>query len=800
MRSSIRFFGSFLLLLDISVQVSAQCGALVTYRQHADLLRSAPRCLLDGCSQGLNDSTISSPCPSKSPCSAYWNMFVEHFDQKNPWCSDCGSDVACRISGWPVLNATTLCQTSPNHILFGEEGCCVQGDEPFQLAKWTGSLCNGTEWREQFEICGGMACLDWREWIMPWNWTVQNTFLSPDQQVCKAPSKYLAIYAGEHFFWLVATFGIGFLRLWIAKHEEANNRSIFRYLLISTWAHLRSKQNTNESIKEKLVAEGEHLRPSITDPLKWGFPVIMGVVLAGLQLGFNFWVAHIIKSAPGYNEVPLHMLALLFCCRPRLSWLSCLLALLPDSLLERAFKFKHKGDGLWAAKLVLSSVAVSSAVTEAIMQLLGAYFLGTTANVGRLRGFYTVHQLRPKMWGQDARRMYLGALFWSMLCIPLLGAWFLIALFFSTVYHAVAGWRRKIFRFLEKKEENVPEIVQGPVKRLRDYINPDPVITGSTDTQPQGAYDQPYEYYGDQPQPVIQEDPFADQPTRYEGPGSGNFSNDLPMPVRYDSRRSQYSAVAQSEFNDQPMRARGSAYEDNRVASGGYIPTPSAVQRRTPSGSQYNSLAQTDDTSPRAATAGYIQNSSATQRRTASGSQYYSLAHTDDISPRAASGSYAQSPSATQRRTASGSQYNSLAQTDNMDTIDIVEDQPLAVSSRSPLRHEVTVPSHRDAANASLLVSSAGAAPRPDPPSSSGNSSRKKRSDYTDKVNWKWQGWESKIIWAGAVLGMLAYAAQWIFWDGFVKASGDRFCPPNFWKVNGVWWGGAFVCESSLPS
>jgi hypothetical protein len=743
-----------LLLALLQCRVAAQCGSLVTYRQHADLLGSAPRCLRDGCSQGESSNTISSQCLTTSPCFGYWSMFVQQFDPDHSWCSACTGDVACRIQGWPVMNATAMCQSTPNQVLFGQGGCCTQGDEPFELAKWTGVMCNGSEWREQFDICGGMACLDWREWIMPWNWTVHNSSLPTDKTDCKAPSEYLAIYAYEHLAWLLVSFIIGAFRLWLAKHEEHTNLSIFRFLLIVTWANIRSPRNSNTMIKEKLLDEGEHLRPSFTDPLKWGFPVLMGVALAGLQLGFNFWVAHIIKSADGYEEVPLPMLALLFCCRPRLSWLACLLALTPDHWLEKVFKFKHKGDGLWAAKLVLSSVAVSSAVSESIMQLLGAYFLGTTANVGRERGFYFIHHLRPKMWGRDARRMYIGALLWVMLCIPLLVAWFFVALFFAEVFHAVGGWRRSIFNFLKNKDVKVS-------KSILDYINPDTKTAHSAQPRSEPK-DQPREYYiPDQPFQAASEDPFADQPTRYNGPASGSLFNDLPMPVRQDNRRSRYSQLTQhTEFNDQPMRAQHAIISGQREVARGYIQALSLTQRRTASGSQYNALAQAEDTMYRAPSSGYIQ-----------------------------------SPSMTQRRTTSGSHYNSLAQDDHMDNIETSDDQPLPIPGTSPLGHETTLPSQRNGSGAPLLMPSAHDAPRDssNPPPSSGGGSSNKRDEYTGTVNWKWQGWESKIIWAGAFLGMLAYAAQWVFWDGFIKTSGDRFCPPRLATIKGIWGAGSFL-------
>jgi hypothetical protein len=709
-----------LLLSYLHVQVAAQCGSLVTYRQHANLLESAPRCLRDGCSQEKSNNTIASQCPATAPCSTYWNMFVHQFDHQHAWCSDCSSDLACRITGWPVMNATAMCESTPNQMLFGQGGCCSQGDEPFELAKWTGTMCNGSEWRAEFDDCGGMACLDWREWVMPWNWTVQNTALPPDQQDCTAPSKYLAVYAAEHFFWLLATFAVGFFRLRIARHEEAHERNVLRYLLIYVSTRVKFTQNRKEVLKEKLLP-GEDLRPAVTDALKWGFPVIMGVFMAGLQLAFNFLVAGVMRRNQGYREVPLATLALLFCCRPRLSWLSCLLALFPKHWLVNWFKFKPDGDGLWAARLVLSSVAVSAAVTEAIMQLLGSYFLGTAANVARKRGFYANHHLRPMQWGRDAHRMYWGALCWLILCIPLVIIWFLVAFFFASIYHAVARWRKDIYRFLKRKENSIP-LPRGRVEWLLDHINPNSDNSNDSAAADHASYDQPYEYYGDLPMQYTQATTFMDQPIPYGGPASGDLFTDQPMPIRRGNRRSQYSQLAQAEFTDQPLEVRHTNLHEHRVASAGYMTTPSAVQRRT----------------------------------------------------------------------ASGGQYNSLGQIDNAEAENPFEDQPYAVPSPTPIRNEAMRPNHRDTSSASFLVKDASALSQA---SLASEHSSNKRSDYTDPVILKWQTWEKKIIFAGAFLGMLAYAAQWVFWDGFVKASGDRFCPPSILAAGGIWSGGAFICK-----
>lgn len=245
------------------------------------------------------------------------------------------------------------------------------------------------------------------------------------------------------------------------------------------------------------------------------------------------------KRAPGYEDIQLARLALLFCCRPRLFWLSCLLALISKQRLVKIFGFMPHGDGFWAAKLVLSSVAVTSAITEATMQLLGAYFLGTTAHIGAERGFFIVHKLRPKMWSGDARHMYLGALCWAMLCIPLVAVWFFVALFYSTVYDAVADWRKGIYEFLRSKSEAVPGLAKAPVNWLLDDVKPDEASSLGGISSQLSFHDQPTTDDLDDPVPVDPEDPF-NQPTAYEGPGGYN-EQPLAIPRRHSSRHSRYS-------------------------------------------------------------------------------------------------------------------------------------------------------------------------------------------------------------------------------------------------------------------
>ncbi|KAF2467962.1 uncharacterized protein BDR25DRAFT_60805 [Lindgomyces ingoldianus] len=735
--SNLNSFQILTFLLLLSKVASQKCGSLVTYRQHADLLQNAPKCLHDGCTAGQNASTISSPCSQSSPCYVYWNMFVEQFDQKHSWCSNCASDLACRIDGWPVLNATAVCDSTPNQLLFGGEksGCCLNDDEPFQLANWTGKLCNGSEWRQPFDICGGMACKDWHEWIMPWNWTVQSSLVPPDQQKCTPPSKYLGVYGIEQFFWLFCSIFVGCIRLLLARHEEETNNTVVRYWAISFWRTIRFKQNG-----KRVELEGEHLRPPWTDKLAWGFPVVMGLFMAGAELGFNFLAAWLVQRKDGYNHIPMWKLALLFCCRPRLSWLSCVLALLSKDTLVKIFRFRPGGDGLWAAKLVLSSVAVTSAVTEATMQLLGAYFLGRTAQIGTERGFYYIHHLRPKLHGRDARHMYLGALFWVMVCIPLLAVWFVVALFYTQVYHKVASWRRDIFHWLRPKAENLPKpLARGAVIWALDNINPDPTGAPRSKTQRmpsiRGGDGQVMPADSDQPMRLYNDSPY-DQPMPYGGPGTGDLFGDdsQPMPVLRTSPlpRSPYSPLSQQDLDDQIMPIP-------RAASGsGYVHTPvhgsGSVQRRAPSGS--------------------------------------------------------------------GNQYSSLPQHVNEDDDD---DQAMAVPSSSshrrlhtPEMSEIHRPGRAQDSRYTPLSVTPGTYQSTDnivPPSTSGSGSgsSRRRRDYPKGVTRTFEEWEPLIVFAGFFLGLLSFASQWLFWDGFVKAAGDKFCPPNVLHFGGAWWAASLL-------
>ncbi|KAM7190187.1 hypothetical protein V8F20_009809, partial [Naviculisporaceae sp. PSN 640] len=141
-------FALLLFNLPAAISQSSECGSLITYRQLDELLTTAPSCLRAGCQPDTPQLAMKSSCPRPSPCHAFWNLLRQEWQRD--WCDTCSQDIACRIDGWPILNSTSACARSPNEWLFSNaaDGCCANDLEPFELAAWTGVLCNGSEWRE----------------------------------------------------------------------------------------------------------------------------------------------------------------------------------------------------------------------------------------------------------------------------------------------------------------------------------------------------------------------------------------------------------------------------------------------------------------------------------------------------------------------------------------------------------------------------------------------------------------------------------------------------------------------------
>ncbi len=184
--------------------------------------------------------------------------------------------------------------------------------------------------------------------------------------------------------------------------------------------------------------------------------------------GANFGTAYIIKNTPGYSHVPAPLLALLFCCRPRLGWLACLLSLFPEPWLTKYFHLRPETEAFQTGGVAVYRVGVSSAVGEVIMQCLGSYFLGKTAHIGVEKGFYLNNHITPFYKGMETRNMYIGAMFWLVAGFGVVFAWLVFLVWHAALMHFYAktkSWLRHV------AATAIPESVQP--RRMRSWRRSD---------------------------------------------------------------------------------------------------------------------------------------------------------------------------------------------------------------------------------------------------------------------------------------------------------------------------------------
>lgn len=387
-------------LIQLIQGESAACGSLVTFRQYTVLLEQAPQCYRHGCDAGnASLTTISSPCSPLAPCYGLWKIISDRFH--SDWCKSCHQhDVACRIQGWPILNTTSMCQFVPDDWIFYTDGeCCNSGAEPFEIASWIGSMCNET-WRDPFKVYGGMAKEDWEEWIQPWNWTVRplNSTNQPTLQAhCSSGSSYLWEFARDNLLNLVEIFIEAW---WKYRHKKKDPK---RSMQARFW----------RSLPANLSLVLPFIRDIRLDLIQW-FPV--GVFHALCLIGSNVWSAAIIHNTAGYQHVSIVRLTVLFCARPRMPWMACILVVISHEYFVNA--------------------ALSFALAEWILQLVGLYYLGFTTNTGRVRDFYHLNHVTPFWRGFDAHVMYSGSIFLVVVLI-----FFLLAFgYFMHVGREVLRW------------------------------------------------------------------------------------------------------------------------------------------------------------------------------------------------------------------------------------------------------------------------------------------------------------------------------------------------------------------------
>ncbi|KAI2730076.1 hypothetical protein CBS147332_1928 [Penicillium roqueforti] len=133
--------------------------------------------------------------------------------------------------------------------------------------------------------------------------------------------------------------------------------------------------------------------PWIPQPWPW---VIKGTLIAALQLFANLFNILLIQQTPGYENVPVIQLMLLWSSMPRPTWLTIFLIGVPTF-----------GDLKFFA-------AGSSLCAEVILQFLSAYYLLMTVHYGRKHRFYFGGMDGAEREG-PAKTMYAGALVWLII-------------------------------------------------------------------------------------------------------------------------------------------------------------------------------------------------------------------------------------------------------------------------------------------------------------------------------------------------------------------------------------------------
>jgi hypothetical protein len=124
--------------------------------------------------------------------------------------------------------------------------------------------------------------------------------------------------------------------------------------------------------------------------------VVTALFFLALSLAANFLNALLIRSSPGFGNVSLPDLALLWCSRPRLAWFAALLV----------FVGKERGEYF--------SAGASALISEIVLQSIGAVYLARTVRFAALRSFYPVGQGEAIVAGwRAAQLMYAGALLWT---------------------------------------------------------------------------------------------------------------------------------------------------------------------------------------------------------------------------------------------------------------------------------------------------------------------------------------------------------------------------------------------------
>ena len=121
---------------------------------------------------------------------------------------------------------------------------------------------------------------------------------------------------------------------------------------------------------------------------------LSGAISAAISIGANAINAKLIKQTPGFGNISVTKLVLLWCARPRLSWLGGLLAIIGEE------------------KQNYTALGASCTIAEGILQAVACFYMGRTAHWGVMLGYLKGGHLDGIPGGHDAKLMYAGSLLW----------------------------------------------------------------------------------------------------------------------------------------------------------------------------------------------------------------------------------------------------------------------------------------------------------------------------------------------------------------------------------------------------
>ena len=125
-----------------------------------------------------------------------------------------------------------------------------------------------------------------------------------------------------------------------------------------------------------------------------GWWLLGGAASAALSIAGNALNALLIKAKPGFENISVSSLVLLWCARPRLAWTGALLA------------------AVGAENSYYTSLGASCTIAEGILQIMASLYIGKTAHWAVISGYLKQGHLSDIPGAHDAKIMYAGVILW----------------------------------------------------------------------------------------------------------------------------------------------------------------------------------------------------------------------------------------------------------------------------------------------------------------------------------------------------------------------------------------------------